>query len=469
MMNAVGGSTYHYTAQFWRFHESDFKIRTQTVNRYGRKALPPGSAVVDWPLSYADLEPYYERVEYLVGVSGKGGANPFESPRYRDYPLPPNRNFGFGEMLGKAMRMQGYHPFPQPAAILSREYNGRPACTYCGDCTGYGCWNGSKSSMNQVIDMAEKTGKLEVRPNARVTRIMTDAGGHATGVEYRDASGHVVIQPAAFVILAGYAYENTRLLLLSTSGASPRGLSNNHGQVGKYYMAHSYPGVNGFFPGKQLNLFGGMSGQGAAMDDLNADNFDHAGLGFIRGMIMGAGAERQPIGSSRTVPFDVPGWGAAYKQWLRTNGNSVGSLGGQLEILPYEANFLDLDPTKKDPLGMPVVRITFDLYENEHRAAAYFFKKMSDILKAAGATKTWGYPASPLPINSHAFGGTRMGLDPAMSVVDGYSISHEVPNLAILGGSTFVSTAGLNPTCTIEALSWRSAEYIASNFNKHAV
>jgi gluconate 2-dehydrogenase alpha chain len=323
--------------------------------------------------------------------------------------------------------------------------------------------------MNTVVEAGEKTGKLEVRPNARVTRILTNAGGHATGVEYLTADGKVLIQPAAFVILAGYAYENTRLLLLSTSSAFRRGLSNNHGQVGKYYMAHSYPGVTGFFPGKRLNLFGGMSGQGSAMDDLNADNFDHTGLGFIRGMIIGAGAERQPIGSSGSVPFDVPTWGAAYKQWLHTNGNSVGGLGGQLEILPYEANFLDLDPTKKDKLGMPVVRITFDLQENEHRAGAYFFKKMSEILKAAGATKTWGYPASPLPINSHAFGGTRMGEDPAMSVVNGYSVSHEVPNLAILGGSTFVSTTGFNPTCTIEALSWRSAEYIAANFDKHAV
>ena len=470
MANAVGGTSIHFGAQFWRFREDDFRIRTSTVERYGTKALPADSAIADWPVSYAEMEPYYDQVEHLIGVSGKGGSNPFESPRARDYPMPPLRSMGGARLAANAMRTLGYHPFPQPAAVLSQEFNGRPACTFCDFCDGYGCWNNSKSStLVSAIPAAEKTGKLEIRPNSRVMRILTDKGGNASGVEYLDAGGQMVTQPAAFVILSTYVYENTRMLLLSRSGMFPNGLANNHGQVGKYYMAHYYPGVNGLLPGKRTNLFSGTASQGVAMDDLNGDNFDHSGLGFIRGAITGVSNEVRPIGASANVPPDVPMWGAAYKQWLRQNGNSVISVGGQLENIPSVHNFLDLDPTTKDALGVPVVRITYDLHENELRAGNYLLKKYAEILKAMGATKTWHYPPSPLAINSHAYGGTRTGEDPATSVVDPYLLAHEVRNLAILGGSTFPSTTGYNPTCTIEATAWRAAEHIAKNYRKLAV
>lgn len=139
MMNAVGGTSIHYTTQSWRFREDDFKIRSTTIDRYGERALPAGSAVADWPLGYDDLEPYYDQVEYLIGVAGAGGANPFEAPRQRDYPMPPLRRTDYTERAAAGMRSLGYHPFPGPAAIASVEYNGRPACTYCGYCTGFGC------------------------------------------------------------------------------------------------------------------------------------------------------------------------------------------------------------------------------------------------------------------------------------------------------------------------------------------
>ncbi|MDB5059269.1 MAG: rane-bound D-gluconate 2-dehydrogenase large subunit [Chloroflexi bacterium] len=470
MANLVGGTSVHFGAQFWRFHESDFKVRTYTVERYGTKALPAGSALADWPVSHADMEPYYDQVEYLIGVSGRGGSNPFEAPRSRDYPLPPVRSMGSAELATKAMRELGYHPFPQPAAVLSRRFNGRPACTFCDFCDGFGCWNNSKSStLVSAIPAAEKTGKLEIRPNSRVMRILTDSAGNASGVEYLDSNGQTVTQPAAFVILSTYTYENTRLLLVSRTSMFPNGLANNHGQVGKYYMAHYYPSANGIFPGKATNMFSGTASQGVAMDDLNADNFDHAGLGFIRGAEIGVSNEVRPIGAAANVPPDVPMWGAAYKQWLRQYGNSIITVSGQLENIPSVHNFLDLDPTKKDPLGMPVVRVTYDLHENEMRAGNYMLKKATEILKAMGATKTWYYPPSPLAINSHAYGGTRTGEDPATSVVDPYLITHEVRNLAVLGASTFPSTTGFNPTCTVEATAWFAAEHIAKNFHKLAV
>jgi gluconate 2-dehydrogenase alpha chain len=378
---------------------------------------------------------------------------------------------GYSQLAKKTMQQLGYHPFPQPAAILSKPYNGRPACTFCGFCSGFGCWNNSKSStLVSAIAQAEQTGMLKIRPNSRVMHILSDNGGNVTGVQYLDASGQMIEQPAGFVILSTYVYENTRMLLLSRSRAFPNGLSNNHGQVGKYYLSHSYVGMNGLFPGKHLNLYSGSSGQATSMDDLNGDHFDHTGLGFIRGSVIFASNGNLPIGTSRTLAPDAPTWGSGYKHWLRDNANSVGNVFAQQETLAYESNFLDLDPQVKDPLGVPVVRITYDWGKNEYNAGHYMAKKLDKLIRAMGATKTWpSFPPIPIPLNSHAYGGTRLGPDPATSVVDQYCVSHEVHNLAVLGGSTFPGTTGYNPTETIEATAWRAAEHIATNFNKLAV
>ncbi|HEY8446670.1 MAG TPA: GMC family oxidoreductase [Thermomicrobiales bacterium] len=481
MANMVGGTSVHYGTQSWRMRADDFKVRSTTIQRYGQEAIPAGSTVEDWPLTYEELEPYYDKVEYLIGVSGKAGningqivegGNPFESPRSREFPLPPVRSAGFTELAAEGMRKLGYHPFPQPAAILSQDFDGRPACTMCGYCSSYGCWNDSKSStLVSAIRHAEATGKLEIRPNSRVMRILSNDKGEVVGVEYLDEQGQLQVQPAGVVILSTYIYENVRLLLLSTSTAYPQGLVNNNGQVGKHYFSHAYVGRNGLFPGKRLNLWGGTTGQATAMDDLNGDNFDHSGLGFIRGAVIFAGTGALPIGRSRTLAPGVPQWGSAYKQWLHENADSVGSVFAQVEPLPYEFTFLDLDPEVKDPLGVPVLRVTYSFGENENLATTYIDEKLDEMLRAMGATETWpSFPArTPVPINSHAYGGTRMGDDPATSVVNKYGQAHEAPNLFILGGSTFPTSSGYNPTETIEAHAWYAAEYLAQNLNSIAV
>jgi gluconate 2-dehydrogenase alpha chain len=472
MANCVGGSTVHYTACFWRFLESDFNIRSETVKKYGKGALPEGAVVDDWPMTYQDLEPYYDKVEYQLGVSGEAGANPFEAPRRRGYPLPPLQSFGLGELMGEAMRKSGYNPFPQPSSILSEPYEGRPACTYCGFCTtGYGCWNNSKgSTLITSIAEAEKTGHLEVRELCRALEIMTDSDGKASGVKYLDQNQREQIQPARFVILGTYVYENNRMLLLSKSKAYPKGLSNNHDQVGKYYRAQVNASVTGLFPGKAMNVWAGTASQGVVMDDFNGDNFDHTGLGFIRGASISTACYSMPIGQAVNVSPAAGGiWGSKYKRWLHENAGSIGALGAQMETLAYDANSIDLDPVKKDDLGIPVARLTFDIYENEKRMAAYLTKKMEPILKEAGAKEVWttGEP-SVVPVYSHAYGGTVMGDDPESSVVDGYSVSHEVPNLSVMGASTFVSVTGYNPTETLQAVAWYGADHIAKNFEQLA-
>lgn len=468
MANGVGGSTLHYAACSWRFLEDDFTNRSSTIEKYGKDSLPAGSQLADWPLKYSDLSPYYDKVEYLVGVAGESGANPFEAPRDKPYPLPPLRPAAFGNHISETMADMGYHPFPQPAQILSEPWQGRGACSYCGFCgTGFGCWNGSKSStLVTAIADAEKTGKLEVLTGCRVTKILSDDSGRITGVIYRDGDGNELKQPAGFVILGGYLYENVRLLLLSTSSKFPNGLSNNAGQVGKYYISQALAGAGGLFEGQELNIWNGATAQSVCMDDFNGDNFDHTDLGFIRGgSISGGGGGALPIGQSLNIAPGVPYWGSEYKRFLQESANSMSGLSAMVDTLPYEANFLDLDPTKVDDLGMPVIRVTFNVYENEEKMAEFLGKKMAEILEHAGASEAWPGPLSWLPVYPHAYGGTRMGDDPSASVVDRHSISHEAPGLAVMGASTFPSSSAYNPTTTVEAVTWLGAEYIAKNFD----
>lgn len=463
MANCVGGTSVHYGTQSWRFHEDDFTIRSSTIAKYGKGVMPAGASVVDWPLTYKELEPYYDKVEYQIGVSGQAGSNPFEAPRSRPYPMPALRQTGYSEMVAAAARGMGLHPFPQPAAILSEIYDDRPPCTYCGFCgTGFGCWNGSRSStLVSSIPAAEKTGNLTLLTNSRVMKILVDSSGRASGVEYVDEKGHRQVQRAKFVILGSFVFENVRLLLLSRSKAYPKGLSNNHGQVGRYFTPQVVTQVSAFHPGKALNLWAGSGGQTIVIDDYDADNFDHKGVGFIRGASGYVLNESLPIGHSTAVPPGQRLWGSSYKRWLHEDAGSIGGVLIQQESVFYETNYLDLDPVVKDEMGVPVVRITYSSGENEAKMAEYMTEKFGAILKAAGAKETW---SATFPITPHSYGGTRMGDDPGSFVVDKYSVSHEVPNLAVFGGSTFCSTSGFNPTETMQALAWYGAEHIAENF-----
>jgi len=292
MMNGVGGTTLHYWAQSWRLSPFDFKTVSETTKRYGRSRIPQGSTVEDWPFGYDELEPFYDRIEHEIGVSGQAGnilgaidprGNVFEAPRTRAYPMPPLRSTGYLDRMTAAGRALGWHPFPGPAAINSERYQGRMPCMYHGFCNRGGCHVDAKNSPNvTTIPRAQKTGKLKVVTEAHVTKIECDAVGKVTGVTYVTGKEEF-FQPAKAVLLAGYTYENSRLLLLSTSKAFPKGLSNNHGQVGRHYLSHAQGGaVTALFP-FNLNSWYGLPAQGVAIDNWADDNFDHAGLDFIGG------------------------------------------------------------------------------------------------------------------------------------------------------------------------------------------
>lgn len=478
MMNAVGGSSLHYGTQSFRLVQWNFAARSETIKRYGAGAIPAGSTVADWPFGYRDLEHYYDEVEHLIGISGKAGnirgrhrpgGNPFEGPRARAYPLPPLNRSGFVEILSTAAQRLGWHPYPGPSSVHSRPFKGTPACTYCGFCHN-GCWGSMKGSTDiHAIPLAEATHNLKVVTHARATHIDTDKHGRVTGVHYLKG-GRMFFQPASVVLLASYTYENSRLLLLSRSKAYPHGLSNNHGQVGKHYMAETGAGAsaNGLLPGQKLNRFSGLVAQSTQVDDWADDNFDHSGLGFIGGATLQGSMELKPIAAANTTPPSIASWGSAWKAWLQANANSVASVVAQAEMLPYEDNYLDLDPVARDSLGFPVIRATFSLKENELRSALFQAEKLTAWLQELGATEVWTAPPSAVGTSSHAYGGTRMGDDPATSVVNRWCLSHEAPNLGIVGASTFPTTGCHNPTLTVQAVAWRTAEHLVKNWKSIA-
>src|SRR6202047_63859 len=297
--NQAGGGTVHYGTLSWRFHEDDFRPRSQTMERYGASAIPEDSSLVDWPLTYADLEPYYDRAEYELGVSGKAGnvqgrkidgGNLFEAPRRREYPLPPLLDDQAGIWFHAAAHKLGYHPFPTPRAIVSQQYNGRPACTYCGFCQAFGCHVGAKSSILVTqLPEADPRGNFKLITGAMCYRVDSDNSGRATGVSYYgpDRSDNTI--EAEIVILTPFIYDNVRLLLLSKSEKFPNGLANSSGHLGKHIMAHMMANVFVTFEDHYVNNFMGPSAQKHTIDDFNADNFDHAGLGFIRGAPLSIG------------------------------------------------------------------------------------------------------------------------------------------------------------------------------------
>jgi gluconate 2-dehydrogenase alpha chain len=475
MVNAVGGSTVHYECVSLRFLPWNFEARSAVLQRYGPGALPTGTTLADWPLSYDDLEPYYDHVEHAIGVSGTAGnvggrldplGNPFEGPRRRGYPMAPIRPTGWAELMSDAARRKGWHPFPSPAAINSEPFDGRAACTYCGFCQSNVCHVDAKGSTDlTVIPRAEATGRLRVETGARVTRIEVGPDGLASGVRYVQ-DGRERFLAARAVLLGGFVYENTRLLLLSASDAFPAGLSNNHGQVGRHFIAHVTPFVYGTFPGRRLNLFSGTMAQASCIDDFNADNFDHGGLGFIGGGMGACWGELKPIGlaAGGAVPPGVPRWGGAWKAWLRENANSIGGAGAQFDSLSYEDTYLDLDPEVRDPHGTPVVRVTHSLHENERRGAAYVAEQLETWLLEAGAAQAWTTDRQLIE-GRHVYGGTRMGDDPETSVVDAHGFSHECPNLGVVGASTFPTAGGHNPTLTVQAVAWRTAEHLAQEWS----
>jgi choline dehydrogenase-like flavoprotein len=447
----VGGGSVHFTANYWRFHESDFEERSQ----FGEV---PGAGLADWPIKYADLEPYYTKAEYDLGISGLGGANPFEGPRSKPYPLPPMPVKSSGVLFDRAAKKLGLHPYPAPMAILSQPYQGRAACVNCGFCEWFGCEVRAKSStLVSVIPVAEKTGHCEIRPNSYVRKIETDAHGRATGAVYFDANRHEIFQRAKAVVVCANGAETARLLLLSKSKRFPEGLANSSGLVGKYLMWDTGGLAMGLFE-HPLNEYKGIQVTRVIHDYYRAD----PKRGFYGGAGIDARFNYYPAGFAlQGMPPDAPKWGAEYKKMLGTYFTHTMSLLGHTSSLPQLRNSISLDPDLRDSWGLPAMRVTFDFHPDDVATMQWALTKQVEILEAAGAKKIWqsGISVDDNMPSVHLMGTCRMGNDPKQSVVDRYNRSHDVPNLLIADGSGFVTAARQQPTATIQALAYRAADY----------
>ena len=338
MMNGVGGSVIHWGAALRRCHPHHFRYLTYVREKYGEQVLPEGHTLVDWPVTYDDLEPYYTEIEYHIGVAGKADSNPFV-PRSRPYPLPPMRPFTMGEVFRGATEALGLHPYPTPVAVNSEPYNGYPATTYCAWSGGFGPFNDERWTPGLTwVPEALATGNFDLRTHCRVVRVLTDSEGHASGVEYVDANGNWRVQEARTVILCSYTFENVRLLLLSGDARHPQGLGNNTGQVGKHLMTKMWSDVSGFCPKNIFNAHTGPAAQMWSLDDFISVDFDSAAHGFVGGATPNIENQRLPIQISReALPPDIRRWGKEYKDHLR-QWQHIAAVRLQPDTLSYHAN-----------------------------------------------------------------------------------------------------------------------------------
>jgi gluconate 2-dehydrogenase alpha chain len=460
----VGGGTLHWAGAAYRFREADFRMRSAIAERFGESSLPEGSTVADWPITYADLEPYYEKAEWEQGYSGSAGnikgefapgTNPFDPPRNRDFPMPPVQQCPGDVPWVAATERLGMHPFRQPLAMNSVEYKGRPACVNCGFCHGYPCHVAARSSTHVTsVPAAKLTGNLDLRPHSRVIQVnRTPDGKRVIGVTYLDSAGetHEVVAP--IVILSAYALENARLMLVS-------GITGQ-GQVGANFMTHNFGWFASILP-EATNPFLGTFNASSAIDDFTSEMVPDNDLGVLWGSpVISVTGDLQPIEAFHLMNPAVQKYGLEFKHWMRDNYTHMHRMYSQHTNFPYKRHYVDLDPFIKDSLGVPAIRITHAWEDHDANSVELFGGIKQRIAQEMGAKETWmDSPRPPYHLSTHDVGVHRMGYDPETSATDPFGAVHDIEGLYAVGGGSFVSYGGYNPTETIQALAYLSAEHL---------
>ena len=448
----VGGGTVHFTANYWRLHEVDFVERS-------RRGAIAGTGFADWPITYAELEPYYTKVEWEIGVSGLAGASPFDPPRSKPYPVPPLPVKSSGVIFERAARKLGWHAYPSPMAVISRPYPRRGACVHCGFCEFFGCEVGVKSStLASVIPMAERTGRCEIRPNSYVRKFETDKSGRVTGVVYFDKQKREVFQKARAVVVCANGAETPRLLLMSKSNLFPNGLANSSGLVGKYLMINGGCFSMGMFE-QPLNDYKSVAVSRVMHDFYELD----PRLGFYGGGGIDARFDFTPIVFALSgLPPDAPKWGAQYKAMLREYYTRTLEIVAHSTSLSLESNSFSLDDELKDAWGLPALCMTYKDHPDDLKTMNFLLERCKELLDAAGTKKKWWYPIEDQDFAFHLLGTCRMGTDPTASVINPDHRAHDVPNLFLCDGSSFVTSGRGQPTLTIQALAYRAADRIVA-------
>ncbi len=447
----VGGSSVHFSGNFWRFRPIDF--REASV-----RGTIQGTNFADWPISYDELEPYYTRVDWEIGVSGLQG--PWDPPRSRAYPCSPMPIKGSDVLLERAGKQLGLNPYPAPVAILSEPHNGRPGCIHCGFCNGFGCEvNAKSSSMATMIPQALASGNCELRIGCTVSRLNTGDNGRVSEVVYWDADGTEQAQRANAVVLCANGAETPRILFLSDSEQHPGGLANSSGFVGQNLMFNGYTSVIGLFP-EPVNAYKSVPATRVIHDYYELDpNLGFYGGGGIDGRHYSRGT---PLGSALGGSyFGDNNWGSDYKKSLQQEFTHTAAFDGHTTSLPLTSNNVTLDPNVQDKWGRPALRCTYMDHPDDIATMKFFYERTVELMDAAGAIRqSGGYPEDGQSGNVHLLGTCRMGDDPASSVIDKYHRTHDVPNLFISDGSSLVTSGRGQPTMTIMAMAFRAADNI---------
>ena len=464
-----------------------FTLRTHLEQRYGVSHLPDDLDVQDWGVTYDDLEPHYWHIEQLLGVGGKAGnlagrivdgGDPFEGPRAHDYPLPPLKRTYFSTLFDDATRSLGFHPFTVPSALTSQTYTNpdgitRPACLYCGYCSGYGCMVGAKAQpTNVLLPVLRRRGTFELRTGSWARRIL-HKDGRVTGVQYSDEHGAEITQPATTVILATWSLNNARLLLLSRIG-TPYDPASRRGTLGKNLTHQVHSGTRVFFD-KPLNAFMANGSTATRISDLDGDRGLTGSEGILRlGALQAIIQGDHPISAFNNIPAGTvkSNWGAEWKaaaiKWY--DRSAVIQLAG--EHLSWRQNFVDLDPTYTDKFGDPLLRFTLDWTDHEHRQIEIADARAREIARAMSATPDAARPSrTPYDVtryqSTHIQGGTIMGTSPTSSVVTPFLQHWDLPDVWVLGASTFPQNPSHNPTLTALALTTWAADALIGKYLKN--
>lgn len=467
---AVGGTSLHYNAKFPRFWRQDF---TQLTD------LGPvdGAQLADWPITYDDLEPFYDEVEHHMGVQGDTSQMPQfvldQAPHQRNYPMPPNPTGYAARLLAAGAINVGYNPFPYPSVVNSREFDGRPACNSCGLCSSFGCpINARGDAMVSYLNPAVLTGNVQVIERALVFKIATTANGEqATAVHYYDADGNEQTVSGDKIIIAGSPIQTARLLLLSANGAHPTGLGNGSDQVGRNTMFHYFIQGGAEFDRDVQSLR--AQSTTVEVDDLVGPFTDATaiaqGVPYIKGGLIQVGAGLPLLSEAYFYVGLGIEPGEQHKNAMRTSLARQRIAGIQFvgEDLPQASNRVDLDPNVKDWRGLPVPRVTYAPHAHERAAAQYFSPRLLAMCQATpGAT---GAVVTPTPLltdvpdnTAHHAGTARMGNDSATSVCDAQGRLHECQNVHVVDGSLFPTFPGFNPTLTVLANALRISRGIVN-------
>lgn len=442
MYNAVGGSSVIFAAHWQRNMPSDFRVRT--LDGVGD----------DWPLTYEDLQPYYERVEEDFGISGLAGDPAF--PPGKGPPLPPAPLAPMGRRIAAAHNRLGWHWWPAPNAIATRPYKNLQPCTQRATCM-WGCVEGAKGSADRTHWPGNVSLGVCLITGARVGRLETNGRGLVTGATYVDRTGGEHFQPADVTILAANGIGTPRLLLASANNKYPNGLANSSDLVGRRLMMHPFGTVVGLFD-DDLGSTHGFWGQ--HLHSLEFYETDTS-RGFVRGAKWGLQPTGGPVAMTRSYPWGEENaiWGARFHDGIRKRLGHSAMWGIIAEDLPDDENRVSLDPVLKDADGIPAPKIIYRMSENSHRLLKFHLAQAKESLESAGAYET---VVAPLIRETgwHLLGTAKMGNDPQTSVVDTWGRCHDIPNLFIFDGSIWPTSSGMNPTATIAAMSLWCAEHL---------